>query len=543
MSSHDSNSVQAKRAALTLSHITVNIRRGSQKLGRAVRSLAHNSLIKTLGVFAAIALAALAALLLAFILRVAKPRSQITVSAFQVFGGDEKFNNQSGKALADLVVDDLHEILERAQNFSGNPFSSAKSFGGVPDMPTIPVDTSYGIEIKGVSLDQVFATWNHARYHEFQVSGDLLLDATGNHVVRLRYDTANRAGSYEKTLERNPSPAAFESTVRDLTLELVGEINPQAGARYLLATGFDCKSKCDDAWDTAVRFCWSWTKRRPNDPLALFYLGYSLRHTKHQEDALIFLDRAVQLDPHLYLALDLKSAILMDEGKFPDAESAVQSSVRIRRTPNAFMQLGVLYMLQGQPGKSLGYFETASSIDPNDVGAYLNQGGALRTLSRYEEAVKVYRDALLLQPANRVAVLGLARSLAHLGKEDEGLLICEETARLDGDNNAFLIDEGRVYLVTKETDKAIEKFEEAIKNGDTWEAHVQLGLAYLQKGDLDAARAKFQQLLDASSDNARIHYLMSKVLQAQGDSVNSQKEAAEAERLSPGSRYNNGDEW
>ena len=406
----------------------VSTRRGSA--GRVLRSLTRDSLGKTVALVSTITLLVVGAFLVALAQRFTSPKSQITVSAFQTFPGDQKSNGQSGKALADLFVDELHHILEEADRFNGNPFSSSKAFGGVPDLPHIPVDTSYGIEIKGVSLDQLKATWDHVRYHEYRVSGDLMLGTEGNHAILVRYDTEGRANSFEEPLSRT-DPAILKSAVKALTLLLVKDINPEAAARYLIAEAmYSCERDCDQAWNPALQFCLDWTKKEPNNPLSFFYLGYALRHTTTSDDSLAFLDRSLQLDRHLYHAYNTEGVELLNEGKDLQAELKFRAGLDIRKTPNGLVNLGVIARREKRFEEAENYIRQALELEPDYFGAYLHLGLVQLQLSKNSEAADTYLHAYYLRPGNQNAFWGRMVSLARAEKRDQAVRECEEASRL-----------------------------------------------------------------------------------------------------------------
>jgi TolA-binding protein len=433
-SAKDSNSppsVKTSRSRKTLPGFRAGIRKAGRSVGQVLRSLTRDSFTKTVALVSTIALLVVGAFLVALALRFTAPRSQIIVSAFQVFPGDDKSNGQSGKALADLFVDELHHVLEEADRFHGNPFSSSKAFGGVPDMPNIPVDTSYGIEIKGVSLDQVLATWDHVRYHEYRVSGDLILGAAGHHAILVRYDTEGKANSFDSPVPET-DPATLKSAVKALTLLLVKDINPEAAARFLSAQAMEsCEHTCDQAWKPVVQFCLDWIKKEPNHALPFFYLGYALRHTTHPDDSLALLDHSIKLDPHLYLAYNTEGVELLNEGKYSEAESKFREGLNIHKTPNGLLNLGVVALRQGHFDEAVNYIRQALALEPDDFGAYLHLGYALRQLSKNDEAADAYLHAHHLQPGNQTAVLGRVVSLARAEKREQAVRECEEADRLD----------------------------------------------------------------------------------------------------------------
>jgi tetratricopeptide (TPR) repeat protein len=399
---------------------------------RGLPSLMRDSLTMTVALVSTIALLVVCAVIIGLVLRRREPKTLITVSEFQIFPGDRKSNEQSGKALADLFIDELHRVLEKADRFHGNRFSSSKAFGGVPDMPYIPVDTSYGIEIKGVSLDQLVATWRRIRYQEYRISGDLITSTKGQYAILMRYDTEGRANSFDAPLPRI-DPETLNSVVKALTLKLVKDINPEAAARYLSAVAMDsCERDCEKAWEPAVQFCFEWTEKEPGKARPFFYLGYALRHTKRPADSLTFLEHSLQLDPHLYFAYNTEGVELLNAGKFPEAESKFRAGLNIRKTSNGLVNLGVSARRKGQFEAAANYIRQALALEPDDFGAYLQLGYAQLLFSKNMEAADTFLYAHYLQPENQSAFWGRLVSLANTEKREQAVMECEEASRLYG---------------------------------------------------------------------------------------------------------------
>jgi len=458
------------------------------------------------------------------------------VSAFETFVVDQKTNTLGGKVLADLVVDNLHRILDQADHFSGNAFSSKKTYAPVPDMPHIPVETSYGIEIKGMSLDGLVSTWNHLRYDEFVISGDLLSGPDGGSVIRVRYTGVSRANSFESDILKM-DPVAVQQAISVLAIHLLEDINPEAAARYLMVQVYNCVLDCAEALGSAVKFSRDWANKEPESARSFFYLGNALMNTEHPVDALPFLNRAFELDGKLDLALLAKGTVLVKEGKLREAESSFKGALGIRTSPNALMSLGVVAARQAHYQEAKSYYRKALAEDPRYAGAYLNWGAVLLRDSKSVDAVETYRQARYLQPENDVALKGLVLSLLKDGRVDEALRECEQAERLEPDAEAPRIDEGIVYLRTKQMDRAIHHFQAIVEDSNSWEAQIQLAIAYLEQGRPDSALAVLDPLLSVTPNDARIHYLLARVLIAQGKIPESRKHADESERLWPGYKY------
>jgi len=515
---------------------TTAVKTAVEKVASFFRTLTSDSVSKTIALLTLVVFAALGTLCWALILRVVSPKTQITVSAFEIFIMDPRTNGLSGKALADLVVDNLHRILDQADRYSGNAFSSKKSYASVPDMPHIPVETSYGIEIKGMSVDGLVSTWNRLRYHEFTIAGDLLSVPDSRSVIRVRYAGMGRAKSFASSLQR-VEPMAVQEAVSVLALELLEDINPEAAARYLMANYYDCVLDCKGDLDSAIEFSRNWTNEDPQNARSFLFLGNALLNTKHPVDALPFLNRALELDNNLDLALSSKGTVLVTEGKFREAESAYMAALRIRTSPNPLMSLGSVAARQGRYQDAENYYRKALAEDPRYAGAYLNLGALLLRLSKSADAVKAFRQARYLQPTNDAALQGLVLSLLKDGRADEALEECERAKRFEPDAEAPFIDEGIVFLRTKQADRAVGHFKAVFEDFNSREASIQLGIAYLEEGHPDSAFEVLNGELSVTPDDARIHHLLAIVLLAQGNTLESKKHADESERLYPGFKY------
>jgi len=530
---HSMKSEKATSTVKAMPIITSPLRGLGKLFTRLFRAVTSDPWTKSIGALALIFLAALCALLVALLLRVASPKSQITVSAFELFVDDQKSGSLSGKALADLVVDNLHRLLDQADRFSGNSYSSRESFAPVPGMPHIPVDTSYGIEIKGISVDKILATWNHVRYQEFVVSGDLLSGPNGSFVIKLRYVGAGRTNSFQSLPLGQLDSVAVQNAAAQLALDVLQEINPEVAARYFMARIYDCYSDCEDSLQNAITFCRDWAKADPRNAAPFYYLGNALLNTKYPADALPFLNRALELDDKLDLALSAKGNVLVGAGKYGDAEAAYKAALRIRPSPNALMSLGIIAARHAHYSEAEVYYRKALEKDPEYVGAYLALGNVLLRQAKSADAVAAYREAWYIQPDNYAGLYGLVLSLLKDGHDAEALRECEQAARLKPYEDAPIVNQGIVYLWTKQTDQAIKLF----KQNDSQEAQVQLGIAYLKQGNLPLAYKAFADLVLTHPESPRFHYLLARVLAAQGNISESKTQADESERLMPGFKY------
>ena len=168
----------------------------------------------------------------------------------------------------------------------------------------------------------------------------------------------------------------------------------------------------------------------------------------------------------------------------------------------------MMNLLEGSPqalDRALHLLEKATQYDPNYAAAWAALGAAydfkgsflsLKELSH--KAVEIERRAIALDPKLADAHRWLGLSLMSVGQYDDAIAAIEEAVRLqpaDANNYSAL---GRGYWVGKgDLDAGIAHLERAAEiNPDLGYAHLQLGLLYALRGELDHAESACRRAID-----------------------------------------------
>jgi len=203
---------------------------------------------------------------------------------------------------------------------------------------------------------------------------------------------------------------------------------------------------------------------------------------------LFFLDRSMELDTKSFPAMNMKGVLLTRHGHFHEAEAAFQDALHIRSNPTAMQNLGIVKQLEDKYGEAEIWFRKAIHEEPTYTGALLALGNLLLFTSRNAEAAGVFRDALKLEPGRTSALTGLSLALAQDGKFAEALHNCDRVLNLDQGRVDAMTDEAAVLVYMQKPDEAIAQSKAAIAKQDTPDAHYQLIMAYIEKGDLSTAQ-------------------------------------------------------
>lgn len=211
---------------------------------------------------------------------------------------------------------------------------------------------------------------------------------------------------------------------------------------------------------------WAETVRvRPNNVRALQNLGSTLAHHGRSDEAVPYLERALQLDPMAEYAVENLGLIRLDEGRYAEAISLLKK--RIERRPK----------------------DAISRV--NLAKALLATGDRAAALAQLEEAVR-------LTPDNAVARARLALVLADLGRLDEAAGSADRAVELDPDNETAQLAAGRVALLANAPEQAARHYREALEHSRaSTEAALGLAVALRRTGQPEQADAAADALAAA----------------------------------------------
>ena len=127
------------------------------------------------------------------------------------------------------------------------------------------------------------------------------------------------------------------------------------------------------------------------------------------------------------------------------AMELLQKSVALDK-PNssgvAHSLLGWLYTLMGQHDKGISECERGVSLEPNSAMAYLWLGVVLRYAGRHKDSIKMYEEAIRLNPIPPVIYYhGLSLTYCLAGQYEEAITVGKKAIRLEPEglvSHAFL---------------------------------------------------------------------------------------------------------
>jgi Flp pilus assembly protein TadD len=178
-----------------------------------------------------------------------------------------------------------------------------------------------------------------------------------------------------------------------------------------------------------------------------------------------------------------KTPALHTESGNPEVEQ-MQRIEQVRR----LVADGARLLAAKRPGEAVPKLEEALSLDPENVSAAINLGGAFILQGKHDRAVPALETASRLEPDNPMVWSNLAA--AYLGKlpfsdrarQDRAIVAYERALMVDSRTPNVHYNLGLIYLERDDTLRAAAHFLSAVE-ADPGDRDAQLWLDRIRRGD------------------------------------------------------------
>ncbi len=231
---------------------------------------------------------------------------------------------------------------------------------------------------------------------------------------------------------------------------------------------------------------------------------------------------ASRLAPQDFRWIYLLAKLDQLEERFDEAIRRFQIAGRLRPEDNAVLvNLGQIYLQLNRLDEAKATFKTALEADERIPAAQYGLGQIALASRDYPEAIKYFEKALSQAPgANRIHYsLAMAyRGSGNIEKAKEHLaqqgtvgvrvsdpLVDGLQALIKGERIHLI--RGRLALETKRYAEAVREFRKAVEaKPDSVPAHINLGAALTQTGDLKGAATQFEEIVRVDPNNTIAHF-------------------------------------
>jgi tetratricopeptide (TPR) repeat protein len=176
-------------------------------------------------------------------------------------------------------------------------------------------------------------------------------------------------------------------------------------------------------------------------------------------------------------------------------------------------------------------FRRALAVTTDNYVAYERVAATRLAAGDADEAIRLFGEALRLQPHWPIALDGLARALWVRGQRDEALWNHREAVRLDPANATLSLNLARALLELGWSDEAVRVLRRGVRRGHgarVPELRAVLAHELARRGDLDGARKQAQRAVDADPSLADTKRLLGRLAALDADALQRDRRDAEA---------------
>ena len=211
--------------------------------------------------------------------------------------------------------------------------------------------------------------------------------------------------------------------------------------------------------------------------------------------------RTLEKDPQKRFATVQDFATALEQASLSEQKSfsvaSIEEPLRPKK-PSASQKTKEQWLAEGnacydakQFEEALRAYEQAILLDPNYTFAYVGKGLALRNLMRFEEALLAYERAIQLDPTDAAAYNNKSKVLSILKRYKEALLASEQAIQLNPDYPTAYYNKGFALNELKRYEEALFAFDRAIQ------LNPNFAVAHNNKGFTLTALKRYEEALSA----------------------------------------------
>jgi len=275
----------------------------------------------------------------------------------------------------------------------------------------------------------------------------------------------------------------------------------------------------------------------PLSPAVEHLLGLAYLESGDAEHAVeMFRKHSNDAQTHYYLGIALGQ-----QGHLPAAMREFKSAIAMKPDFGAAHEsLGIALRRDGDAAGALKEFQLAARSMPKNPVTLCDLGLALKEAGKWVEAEQALRAALALKPDFERARYALGLVLRMRGENGSATVQMQQVRALhdqrtaDAQSRKFVLD-GVAALQAGHADDARAAFEKAVAlNPSNAEAHMRLGILHARLKENDAALEELSTAVAANGDLPEAHYNLARLLALLGRANEALNELQECLAIDPG---------
>jgi Flp pilus assembly protein TadD/peroxiredoxin len=235
-----------------------------------------------------------------------------------------------------------------------------------------------------------------------------------------------------------------------------------------------------------------------------FTYGVALFQHGYLEQAAASFQQVVAAKPDNPDAYYNLGTLYLRRNDLEDARGYLEKTVKLKPDyPEAWNNLGMIAAQQGHADGAVKNFEQSLQYRPTYAIALLNLGNLYRRERLFDKAQEYLNRAYQIQPDDPEINYGLGMFFAQQGQMQQASQYLKKAVELRPDYPEALNNLGVLSVQTQNYSQAEEQFKTCVRVApDFDQAYLNLARLYAMRGDKNAARAIVQDLLRIQPENA-----------------------------------------
>lgn len=269
------------------------------------------------------------------------------------------------------------------------------------------------------------------------------------------------------------------------------------------------------------------------DSIHLYNRGVGLGDLGRPQEALVYYDRALAVNPSFANAFYNKGVHLADFAQYESALACYDRAIEIKpRYDKAWANKGFALDSLGRTEEAMACYDKALEIDPSNGLALTNKGAALSALGLFDEAMTCFDRALELDPQDGRALNNKGDVLYELGQPQQALVCFNRALEINPRYQKGWYNKATLLLETGRRKEALACFDRALElnpqDSDSW---MNKGNLLCDLGHADEGLTCYDRALEISPGDAQGWINKGATLADAGRISEALKSFREAERL------------
>ena len=242
----------------------------------------------------------------------------------------------------------------------------------------------------------------------------------------------------------------------------------------------------------------------PNDAESLVVIVKSYVQAGKPNEALAFIDNVLKANPNNMVAKIIQGQLYTLAGNQQQASQVFNEIIQAQpNNPVGYQQLAILQQSQNKMAEAETTVNNGLIGSPKDFALKLSQASIFEATKRFDEAIKVYEEMILVRPDSDILANNLASLLTDHRTDKPSMTRAYELAKISKDSQIpqFLDTYGWASYKTGNLDEAEKALKTAIaKSPEVAIFHYHLAKIYLAKNDNAQAKQALQNVIKYSNN-------------------------------------------